>query len=142
MSEEELTQINVAVPSAALGGLCDYYGWTRQEAVTTALRALNVLMGMHEQQADEIGKNPDNAKAAQLYLRFAREAPAGLIQVHQDLEFRHLPDRSAALRCGGWLIFKDPDSPAVLAIEEATGRPGQVVDGEVKLFKLPEAALN
>jgi hypothetical protein len=145
MSEEGLTQINIAVPSDALNALCGDYGWTRQQAVTTALQALAVLMGVHEMQSVEIDERPENADIAALYLRFAREAPAGLIRVRDDLEFGHLADGRPALRSDGWLIFKDENSPAVMALKEATGQLGRVAGGEIKPLKLPtadEAALN
>jgi hypothetical protein len=141
----EQTQINVAVPSNVLNGLCNDYGWTRQEAVTTALQALAVLMGVHETQSFEIDERPENADIAALYLRFARAAPAGLIRVRDDLEFGHLADGRPALRSDGWLIFKDDNSPAVMALKEATGQIGRIDGGEIKLLKLPspeEVALN
>ena len=141
---EDLTQLNVHVPPDVIETverLRDRYGWSKRDLVMTAIGALGALMDAHEayaaQHDDDIGE---------LYMRLAREMPAGFVEVPKDgIRVGRAGDLPAVM-VDSWLVFPDREGGALLAEEQGgEGRIARIVDGEIKPLRLPsptEVALN
>jgi hypothetical protein len=143
MPELDTTQLNVLVPrdvDNTLERLAERFG-SKRKAATLAITALETLMDAHEayaaQHDDDIGE---------LYMRLAREAPAGFVAVPKEgIRVGRAGDLPAVM-VDSWLVFPDRDTGALLAEEQGGERRiARIVDGEIKPLKMPspdEVALN
>jgi hypothetical protein len=114
---------------------------SKADAIRAAIRTLAEVMGAHETYADQ---HEDDI--GQLYMRLAREMPAGFVEVPKDgLRIGRAGDLPAVL-VNSWLVFPDRETGALLAEEQGgEGRIARIVDGEIKPLKMPtpgEVALN
>jgi hypothetical protein len=143
MPDPDTTQLNVLVPRVvddALERLAERFG-SKRKAATLAIAALETLMDAHEAYA---AQHDDDI--AELYMRLARDAPAGFVEVPKEgIRVGRAADLPAVM-VDRWLVFPDRETGALLAEEQGgEGRIARIVDGEIKPLKLPspeEVALN
>jgi hypothetical protein len=81
-----------------------------------------------------------------LYLRLARDAPAGFVEAPKDGIKVGRAAGGPAVQVDQWLVFPDAEGEGLLAAEQSgEGRMARVVNGEIKPIKTPtpeEVALN
>jgi hypothetical protein len=122
----------------ALRALAKAYEWPVGKAAHLAIKTLATIMGAHEAYAQQ---HPEDVAA--VYRRLARQAPADFVEVPKEgVRAGHAGD-VPAVQLGDWLIT---DLDGDLMAEEMGGqrRLGKLVDGEVKVLRLPigDAGLN
>jgi hypothetical protein len=144
---EDLTQLNVHVPDEIIKlidgdeeldepGLRARYGWSKRDLVMTALRALKAIMDAHGKYAEQ--HPPD---VADLYMRIAREIPAGYIDVPRDGVRAGYRGDQPAVELVDWIVT---ELEGDLFAQElgGEGRLAKISDGELKPIRLPAAGLN
>lgn len=137
----DTAQLNVVVPigvDKTLEKLAERHEWSKREAATIAIRALEALMQAHEGCAEQ--RSDD---VAELWMRIARQMPAAFVAIPRDgVETGHVGDQPA-VQLDNWVIT---DADGALMAQEVDGeqRLAKIVDGEIKPLRLPSrmAALN
>jgi hypothetical protein len=133
MAEADLVQVNAAVdPSIAelVNALSRKYGWSRRTTIATAIRTLAHVMSQHEYTA---GHAPDK-DIGDLFLRLAREAPAGLVDLKDSVKLARLDTGRPAVLADGWTITSANDGELVgLQPSDGGFRMATIADGAIRV---------
>ena len=130
----DTAQLNVVVPSGVdktLEKLAERYEWSKREAATIAIRALDALMHAHERCAEQ--RSDD---VAELWMRIARQMPAAFVEIPRDGVATGRVGDQPAVQLDSWVIT---DVEGDLMAQEVDGeqRLAKIVDGEIKPLRLP-----
>jgi hypothetical protein len=131
----DLTPMNLTVSEATadqVAELAEENDWSKRTVVEVAVRNLAHLL-------ETLPKALENYphEIVQLFREVVREMPSRFVELSPDLKFAHLRDgRPAIVLPSGWVVYPD-ESGELMALHEATDRRAKVVDGELKVLKLP-----
>jgi hypothetical protein len=142
MADEPLVQLNVEVTPRVkemAEELSREYNMPVRRVVSNAIETLSHTMQKIEGAVEEI-QQTHGAPAAALYVRLAREAPGALMTPRADIGLNDSEVHGPVLRVDEWLIAADPDSPELLIADVEDTHAGRIVDGEIRLVRLPTAA--
>lgn len=139
----ELVQMNLSVSPdlvEKVEALADDTGWSKRRvvemAVTNYAYLLETLPKALEDFDDDI---------VELFVRVIREWPSRFVELTDAIQFARIRGEIPAIRMQtGWVVYPAEDGE-IEAIEEETGRHAKLVDGELKVLKLPtpdEVVLN
>src|SRR4051812_10457704 len=114
----------------------DQNDWTLTHTIRTAIRTLGHLMEAHKQFADALEDD-----VGELYMRLAREMPAGFVEVPKDgVRAGRAAGLPAVMIDNAWLVFPDPETGNLLAEDQSEGGIAVVRDGEIRPLKMPAEA--
>jgi hypothetical protein len=137
---EDSKQLNVHLPAGFVDKADEFrqlHGWSRLNLVATAITVLAQVMEAHERFASHYDDDQ-----ADLYMRLAREMPAGFVKVPKDGIKVGRAGELPAILVDSWLIFPDRETGNLVAENQRAEGPrvGVVKDGEIRPLKLPSAA--
>ena len=93
----------------AIKSLHEDNGWSKAHTVAMAVRALKTLMEAHQAYAAQLDDD-----TADLYLRLARDAPAGFVEVPKDgVKVGRLETGRPAVQVDDWTITAADDGELV-----------------------------